>query len=79
LTFYIQIINIIIRKPKKTKNMAKKTYVPALDGVRGIMPGILTLNDVEFEDDVEPTSAPRIKEEFHRSGGENQSLGTHGG
>ena len=44
--------------------MAKKTYVPALDGVRGIMPGILTLDDVEFEDDVEPTSAPRIKEEF---------------
>lgn len=44
--------------------MAKKTYVPALDGVRGIMPGILTLDDVEFEDDVEPTSAPRIKEEL---------------
>lgn len=43
--------------------MAKKTYVPALDGVRGIMPGILTLDDVEFEEDV-PTSAPRISQKY---------------
>ncbi len=44
--------------------MAKKTYVAAIDGAPGIMPGIMTFETlVEFEDD-EPTSAPRIKEEF---------------
>ena len=44
--------------------MAKKTYVAAFDGAPGIMPGIMTFETlVEFEDD-EPTSAPRIKEEF---------------
>lgn len=40
-----------------------KTYVAAFDGVPGVMPGILTLSDVYFENE-EPRSAPKCEENY---------------
>jgi hypothetical protein len=62
LTFYIQIINITVPKLKKQNGM--KRNVAAIDGVPGIMPGIVTVPFPEFEDE-EPKSIPQSMETNH--------------